>query len=161
MFPDFRLLLSMSLFRSLSLSLCCVGLYALLAMFQFWVGFGSGCCASAVSPSVGEDFVREHMWLGFVTAPAWVRKYTGPKGTCRVLSTEWADGMDFKAGAGAAFAAGCFWWLGASCGGGWVGLGEGGVRVRTLLRSDPTESPLEIRFAHPMFPYFCLLMSRS
>ncbi|CAJ1453574.1 unnamed protein product [Effrenium voratum] len=43
-----------------------------------------------------EDFVREHMWLGFVTAPAWVRKYTGPKGTCRVLSTEWADGMDFK-----------------------------------------------------------------
>ena len=24
-----------------------------------------------------EDFVREHMWLGFVTAPAWVHKYTG------------------------------------------------------------------------------------
>eukprot|EP00439_Symbiodinium_sp_Y106_P017757 s790_g2.t1 len=43
-----------------------------------------------------EDFVREHMWLGFVTAPAWVREYTGPLGDARVLSTEWADGLDFQ-----------------------------------------------------------------
>ena len=43
-----------------------------------------------------EDFVREHMWLGFVTAPAWVREYTGPAGNARVLSTEWADGLDFQ-----------------------------------------------------------------
>lgn len=43
-----------------------------------------------------EDFVREHMWLGFVTAPAWVHAYTGPKGNCRVLATAWADGLDFS-----------------------------------------------------------------
>lgn len=42
-----------------------------------------------------EDFIREHMWLGFVTAPAWIHEYTGPKGNCRVLATAWADGLDF------------------------------------------------------------------
>jgi len=43
-----------------------------------------------------EDFVREHMWLGFVTAPDWIREYTGPKGNCRVLATQWANGLDFS-----------------------------------------------------------------
>mmetsp|Transcript_174613 Transcript_174613/g.559826 ORF Transcript_174613/g.559826 Transcript_174613/m.559826 type:complete len:612 (+) Transcript_174613:644-2479(+) len=42
-----------------------------------------------------EDFLREHRWLGFVTSPAWIKKYTGPHGSCRVLSSEWADGSDF------------------------------------------------------------------
>jgi len=33
-----------------------------------------------------------HEWLGYVTAPTFVPEYTGPKGTARVLSTEWING---------------------------------------------------------------------
>lgn len=43
-----------------------------------------------------EEFNELHKWLGFVTAPRWLRKYTGPKGTARVLSTEWVDGHRFQ-----------------------------------------------------------------
>jgi len=43
-----------------------------------------------------EEFAELHSWLGFVTAPRWNPKYTGPKGTARVLSTEWVDGRAFS-----------------------------------------------------------------
>jgi len=42
-----------------------------------------------------EEFIELHRWLGFVTAPRWRPEYTGPKGTARVLSTEWVDGRRF------------------------------------------------------------------
>lgn len=38
------------------------------------------------------EFLDMHQWLGFVTAPKFVPEYSGPKGTARVLSTEWVNG---------------------------------------------------------------------
>lgn len=43
-----------------------------------------------------EEFVELHRWLGFVTAPRWIPEFTGPKGTARVLSTEWVNGKKFE-----------------------------------------------------------------
>ena len=39
-----------------------------------------------------DEFNRRHKWLGFVRAPAWLPKYTGPEGSARVLTTEWING---------------------------------------------------------------------
>ena len=39
-----------------------------------------------------DEFNRRHNWLGFVRAPKWFPKYTGPAGKARVLTTEWIEG---------------------------------------------------------------------
>ena len=39
-----------------------------------------------------DEFNRRHNWLGFVRAPKWFPKYTGPTGKARVLTTEWIEG---------------------------------------------------------------------
>jgi predicted unusual protein kinase regulating ubiquinone biosynthesis (AarF/ABC1/UbiB family) len=39
-----------------------------------------------------DEFNRRHNWLGFVRAPKWFPKYTGPPGKARVLTTEWIEG---------------------------------------------------------------------
>jgi len=44
-----------------------------------------------------EEFSKRHKWMGFVRAPAWVPKYTGPAGRARVLTTEWINGRHIAA----------------------------------------------------------------
>ncbi len=44
-----------------------------------------------------DEFNARHKWLGFVRAPAWVPKYTGPAGRARVLTTEWINGRHIAA----------------------------------------------------------------
>tara|TARA_B100000073_G_scaffold104804_1_gene84022 strand:- start:189 stop:2765 length:2577 start_codon:yes stop_codon:yes gene_type:complete len=39
-----------------------------------------------------DEFNRRHNWLGFVRAPKWFPKYTGPPGKAKVLTTEWIEG---------------------------------------------------------------------
>jgi len=39
-----------------------------------------------------DEFNQRHNWLGFVRAPKWFPKYTGPAGRARVLTTEWVEG---------------------------------------------------------------------
>lgn len=39
-----------------------------------------------------DEFNRRHNWLGFVRAPKWFAKYTGPPGKAKVLTTEWIEG---------------------------------------------------------------------
>jgi len=39
-----------------------------------------------------DEFNRRHNWLGFVRAPKWFPKYTGPAGKARVLTTELIEG---------------------------------------------------------------------
>eukprot|EP00403_Amphidinium_massartii_P026851 CAMPEP_0178403242 /NCGR_PEP_ID=MMETSP0689_2-20121128/17265_1 /TAXON_ID=160604 /ORGANISM="Amphidinium massartii, Strain CS-259" /LENGTH=719 /DNA_ID=CAMNT_0020024185 /DNA_START=391 /DNA_END=2547 /DNA_ORIENTATION=- len=43
-----------------------------------------------------EEFLERHRFLDFVTAPNWVPEFTGPRGTARVLATEWVDGTPFS-----------------------------------------------------------------